>query len=141
MIKAIVFDCFGVLGGHSAAGWHRNEALLVFARELKAHYKIGALSNLGTASFTALFPPEERDKLFDATVIAGEVGMAKPQPEVYQLMCERLGVAPQEAVFVDNNIPNAKGAEAIGMHAIIYRDQGTLERELSELLQQSDTLQ
>ena len=140
-MKAIIFDCFGVLGGHSAAGWHRNETLLTYVRQLKAQYKIGLLSNLGTASFNALFPPEEQKELFDATVIAGEVGMAKPQPEVYQLVCERLGVAPAETVFVDNNLPNVRGAEAIGMQAIVYRDPTTFERELTALLNPPDTLQ
>jgi putative hydrolase of the HAD superfamily len=138
MIKAIVFDCFGVLGGHSAAGWHRHESLLSFMQELKAHYKIGMLTNLGVASVEALFPAEERERLFDATVIAGEVGMVKPRPEIYHAICERLGVQPQEAVFVDDVSANNTAAEAIGMHTILYRDLSTFQKDLAAILDSND---
>jgi epoxide hydrolase-like predicted phosphatase len=138
MIKAIVFDCFGVLGGHSAAGWHRQEALLTFVQELKAHYKIGMLTNLGVASVESLFPAPEREKLFDATVIAGEIGIAKPRPEIYHAICEKLGVEPQEAIFVDDINANNAAAEAIGMHTILYRDLSAFQRDLSAILHSTD---
>lgn len=141
MIKAIVFDCFGVLGSHSAAGWTRQEALLRYIQELKSQYKIGLLSNLGAASLNALFSAEERQKLFDAEVISGEVGIAKPNPQIYTLVCEKLGVAPNEAVFVDDITDNIKGAEAIGMQTLWYRDFATFQRGLAELLQNTETEQ
>ncbi|HEY8466007.1 MAG TPA: HAD family phosphatase [Solirubrobacterales bacterium] len=71
--------------------------------------------------------------LFDATVISGEVGLHKPQPEIYRLACERLAVDPGEAVFVDDLRENVEGAEAVGMTGILHRDtQATLAR-LEEL--------
>ena len=60
--------------------------------------------------------------LFDATVISGEVGLHKPQAEIYLLACERLGVGPSEAVFVDDLRENCAGAEAVGMTAVLHRD-------------------
>jgi putative hydrolase of the HAD superfamily len=60
--------------------------------------------------------------LFDAAVISGEVGMHKPQAEIYMLACDRLGVEPGEAVFVDDLRENCEGAEAVGMSAILHRD-------------------
>ena len=54
-------------------------------------------------------------ELFDAVVISGEVGLHKPQPEIYLLACERLGVEPAAAVFVDDLRENCAGAEAVGM--------------------------
>lgn len=134
MIKAVIFDCFGVLGDHSAAGWHRNEALLAtIEQDFKGKYKVGMLSNLGVASLNTLFSQDERQKLFDAVVISGEVGIAKPHPDIYKLVCERLDVAPQEAVFVDDSTDNISGAQAIGMQTIWYRDFATFQNDLAAL--------
>ena len=60
--------------------------------------------------------------LFDVAVISGEVGLHKPQPEIYVLACERLGVEPAAAVFVDDLRENCAGAEAVGMTAVLHRD-------------------
>lgn len=72
--------------------------------------------------------------LFDVAVISGEVGLHKPQPEIYLLACERLGVEPAAAVFVDDLRENCAGAEAVGMTAVRHRDSAetiaALERTL-----------
>jgi putative hydrolase of the HAD superfamily len=73
-------------------------------------------------------------ELFDATVISGEVGLHKPQPEIYLLACERLGVEPGEAVFVDDLRENCAGAEAVGMTAVLHRDPAATVATLEELL-------
>ena len=58
------------------------------------------------------------DELFDEVVISGEVGLRKPQPEIYLLAAERLKVEPNECVFVDDFKVNADGAAAVGMLGI-----------------------
>jgi epoxide hydrolase-like predicted phosphatase len=74
------------------------------------------------------------DELFDAVVISGEVGLHKPEPEIFHLGAERLGVPPEECVFVDDLRENCEGAEAVGMTAILHRGaDGTLP-ELERLL-------
>jgi putative hydrolase of the HAD superfamily len=72
--------------------------------------------------------------LFDASVISGEVGLHKPQPEIYELACERLGVKPAEAVFVDDLRENCEGAEAVGMTALLHRKPAETVARLEELL-------
>jgi putative hydrolase of the HAD superfamily len=72
--------------------------------------------------------------LFDATVISGEVGLHKPQPEIYRIACERLGVEPGAAVFVDDLRENCAGAEEIGMTAVLHRDSAQTIARLEELL-------
>ena len=71
--------------------------------------------------------------LFDETVISGDVGLHKPQPEIYRLACERLGVEPEDAVFVDDLRENVTGAEAVGITAILHRDAAATIAELEEL--------
>lgn len=72
--------------------------------------------------------------LFDATVISGDVGLHKPEPEIYRLGAERLGLPTEACVFVDDLRENISGAEAVGMTAILHRDTAAtiaaLEREL-----------
>jgi epoxide hydrolase-like predicted phosphatase len=73
-------------------------------------------------------------ELFDGVVISGEVGLHKPQPEIFALGAERIGLAPGDCVFVDDLRENCEGAEAVGMTAVLHRDtEATLER-LEELL-------
>jgi putative hydrolase of the HAD superfamily len=62
---------------------------------------------------------------FDATVFSCSVGMAKPDPRIYQLACEQLGVEPAESVFVgDGANQELPGAERVGMRAIQLRVPG-----------------
>jgi putative hydrolase of the HAD superfamily len=72
--------------------------------------------------------------LFDETVISGDVGLHKPQAEIYELACERLGVEPVECVFVDDLRENVTGAEAVGMKAILHRDSTETVARLEVML-------
>jgi epoxide hydrolase-like predicted phosphatase len=74
------------------------------------------------------------DELFDAVVISGEVGLHKPEPEIFHMGAERLGVAPEECVFVDDLRENCVGAEAVGMTAILHRGAEGTVPELERLL-------
>jgi putative hydrolase of the HAD superfamily len=74
------------------------------------------------------------DDLFHGVVISGEVGLNKPEPEIFRLAAERAGAPPEECVLVDDLRENCAGAEAVGMTAILHRGaQGTV-RELERLL-------
>jgi len=72
--------------------------------------------------------------LFDATVISGDVGLHKPQPEIYLLGAERIGVPAERCVFVDDLRENVAGAEAVGMAAILHRDPAATIADLGRLL-------
>ena len=73
-------------------------------------------------------------QLFDGVVISGEVGLHKPQPEIFLLGAERAGVAAEECVFVDDLRENCEGAEAVGMTAVLHRGAETTVPELERLL-------
>lgn len=72
-------------------------------------------------------------EIFDATVISGDVGLHKPQAEIYELGAERIGVEPQACVFVDDLQENVAGAAAVGMAAILHREPATTVAELENL--------
>ena len=73
-------------------------------------------------------------ELFDATVISAEVGLHKPQPEIYLLAAKRLGESPQRCVFVDDLRENCAGAEAVGMTAVLHREAAQTIARLEQLL-------
>jgi putative hydrolase of the HAD superfamily len=73
-------------------------------------------------------------ELFDGVVISGDVGMHKPQPEIFLLGAERAGVEPEECVFVDDLRENCEGAEAVGMTAVLHRGAEGTVAELERLL-------
>jgi putative hydrolase of the HAD superfamily len=61
------------------------------------------------------------DELFDVVVDSAFVGLRKPDPAIYRLTCERLGVAPELCVFVDDLEPNIAAARELGMTAVHHR--------------------
>jgi putative hydrolase of the HAD superfamily len=83
---------------------------------------------------TSIYDPEALEDLFDVAIISGEVGLHKPQPEIYLLAAERLGLEPEECVFVDDLRDNVRGAEAVGMTAVLHRDPDATVARLEELL-------
>ncbi len=95
----------------------------------EARIKTGLISNSWGLSIYDRAPID----LFDVSVISGEVGLHKPQPEIYELACERLGVEAVQAVFVDDLRENCAGAEAVGMTAVLHRETPETLARLSEL--------
>ena len=73
-------------------------------------------------------------ELFDAVVISGEVGLHKPQPEIFLLAAEQVGTEPSECVFVDDLRENCAGAEAVGMTAVLHRGADESLDRLEQLL-------
>lgn len=70
------------------------------------------------------------DGHFDVIVESAAVGLRKPDPRIYELVCERLGVQPHEAVFLDDLGVNLGPARAMGMHTIKVTDAGTALEQL-----------
>jgi putative hydrolase of the HAD superfamily len=108
--------------------WRKAQAAiepnLELARSLRPRFKLSVLSNADVSLRGRL----ERDgihHLFDDIVVSAEVGMAKPEPAVFRLAVERLGLAPRECVFVDDWDRNVEAAREVGMPAVLYRvDKG-----------------
>ena len=71
---------------------------------------------------------------FDVVVESAKEGLRKPDPRIYRLACERLGVTPEEAVFLDDIGLNLKSAKALGMTTIKVADPDDALAELEEIL-------
>jgi putative hydrolase of the HAD superfamily len=73
-------------------------------------------------------------RLFDGWVISHEVGLRKPDPEIYRLGAERIGLAPEECVFVDDLGGNLKAAKSVGMATVRHRAADETIPQLEALL-------
>lgn len=74
------------------------------------------------------------DDLFEVVVDSAFVGTRKPEPEIYALTLERLGLPAGACAFVDDLGPNVAAARDAGMHGIVYRDTAQAIAELQALL-------
>ena len=186
MIKAVVFDCFGVIYGascniltamapiasvqgvkdaHNAKDYGYisydefldevadligistdevrdiiykkqilNQELIEYIKELKSEYKIGLLSNVDEMTIERLFGDSTVD-LFDEMVLSSSVGLIKPQPEIYQLMCDKLGLKPEECIMIDDLKTNCEGAKSVGMLAICHESNQATKQQINEMLE------
>ncbi|MFN2613624.1 MAG: HAD-IA family hydrolase, partial [Actinomycetota bacterium] len=96
----------------------RNDEMIAAAVRIGAHYHTAILTNnvKEWSDWRELVDAH----IFDLVVDSSYEGMRKPDPEIYLLTCDRLGVAPARAAFVDDIPLNVAGASAVGLHAIQF---------------------
>jgi epoxide hydrolase-like predicted phosphatase len=92
--------------------------------------KTGLISNSWSTSH---YDRNLLGELFDDAVISAEVGLHKPQPEIYRLAAEHLHEEPERCVFVDDLRENCEGAEAVGMTTILHRKPAATVARIEEL--------
>jgi epoxide hydrolase-like predicted phosphatase len=99
-------------------------------RRARTHgIKTALLSN----SWGNTYPRETWDGMFDDIVISGEVGLRKPEPEIFLLAAERIGLTAVECVFVDDLELNVIGARALGMTAVHHTSYEQTRQELESV--------
>jgi epoxide hydrolase-like predicted phosphatase len=113
-----------------------NEEVVSAVRTLRGRYKVALLTNAWPDADRLLFEKQGIDvhAEFDVYVNSADVGLRKPDPAIYLLTLERLDVAPQEAVFLDDGERNVGAARALGIHAIHVTDPAAAITELEEFL-------
>lgn len=140
------FEQVGLLLGRSATDVEticqqqhvRDDSLIDVAKTLRRSHKIALLSNVGRGFIEGLFTQQELDELFDVVVLSNEVGMAKPNQEIYQLAAQRLELSPNECVMIDDSSENIEGAVRAGMYGIVYESMPFAMPQLTTLLEQQD---
>jgi len=116
------------------SGDRLNYRLVEFIGELReAGYQIALLSN-DSIELQDRLRDLGIEPLFDHILISAQIGMMKPDPTVYRAALQALGVAPQEAVFIDDSLTNIRGAQYIGLNTIVFRYDTDLRAELAPYL-------
>ncbi len=109
-----------------------DEELVRLIRELRPCYRIGLLSNAPDRLGIWLDEEWGIKDLFDSIIYSAKVGVAKPDPSIFHLSLEQLGLTPTEALFIDDFSPNIDAALALGMQAIRFTNTKTLREELRQ---------
>lgn len=110
----------------------RDEETVALVASLRATgVPVGLLSNsLGRDCYAGFDLPA----MFDAVTISGHEGVRKPSRRLYEIGCERLGVAPSEVVMVDDLEQNVVAAGRLGMAGVVHRTAARTAHELDQLL-------
>ncbi len=110
-----------------------NSGVLDLIRRLHGRYKLAVLSN-SPPNLAQWLADWGILNLFDVVVCSGDEGVVKPDPAIFELALERLDVAPEEAVFIDDYPGHVKAARSLGLYAIHFTTAQALESELGDLL-------
>jgi 2-haloacid dehalogenase len=96
-------------------------------------YKIYALTNWQASLFEIALVRYNFLHWFDGRVVSGEEKTRKPYPEFYRRLLDRYNVNPPEAIFIDDNLRNVQGGEAVGIKGIHFTNAGQLKKDLIAL--------
>ncbi len=111
-----------------------NEELAEYFSSLRPRYRTGIVSN----SFVGAREREQAaygfEDMCDVVVYSHEEGWLKPDPRIYIRACERLGVLPREAVFLDDVQACVDGAREVGMEAVTFLDNRQAIAEVNDRL-------
>jgi putative hydrolase of the HAD superfamily len=189
MVKAVIFDCFGVLVGKGFEHTYRlaggdpakdrvfiedmlgqasmglvsddefrtqmaahvgisvdewrsavraadlaDTELLDYIKDLRKSCKTAILSNANRGVVERKIGQNWITECFDEVIVSADVGLVKPDPRIYELAVERLGVEAAECVFIDDSLGHIEGARQYGMQAVHYQDFVQMKSELTKLL-------
>jgi putative hydrolase of the HAD superfamily len=93
---------------------------------------LALLSNAGP-DYGSYFRHGPLGDLFAACYVSGELGLLKPDPEIYRHVLRDLGIAPADAVFIDNRAANVAGAESLGITGHVFTGADGLRKFLASL--------
>ena len=110
------------------------QKMVQLVKDLKEKgYIVAVLSNVMDI-FADFHKVRGHYKIFDALFLSHEIGMAKPDLKIYKHTVEKLGVKPEECVFIDDKKENLTPAKELGMHTILFQSVTQVRRELEKIL-------
>lgn len=93
-------------------------------------YQLCLLSNTTTSEIKPLLKKHGLEPLFHEIIISSEVGIRKPDPQLFRLALTRLSARPEETVFIDDSQRNVDAAKRLGINGICYTDDHELHQDL-----------
>lgn len=98
-----------------------------------AGYHVFGLSNWSWETLSTIIDDYPVIKELEGVVISGLEYVIKPQPEIYRLLLDRYRLDADECIFIDDNLANVQGAEAVGIHGLHFTGPEMLKEEFKKL--------
>jgi putative hydrolase of the HAD superfamily len=111
-----------------------DEELMALIRGVRPGLKTGLISNAWSGLREILYTRVPIADAFDVIVISAEEKIAKPDPRIYHMALERLGVPAAEAIFLDDFSENIQAANALGMIGVHFQSGAQAQRDIRALL-------
>ena len=124
----------GLIAGLLADLRPEPEMLAAVARARRAGVRVAVVSNSWGSDPYDPYAAWHLPAIADAVLISHELGLRKPEPTIYRLACERVGLEPAACVFVDDVAANLPAASELGMRTVHHVTVETTIRQLERLL-------
>ena len=95
--------------------------LAAFITSLRPRYATAVISNSADGARREDNARYSLEDIFDVMLYSHEVCLAKPDPRIYALLCERLKLSPAEILFIDDVAENVAAARGLGMVGVLHR--------------------
>jgi len=108
-----------------------NPEMLAWHQQLKEKgLQTGILSNMGDTVLESIESSFPWIQDFDVLIWSYQHNLAKPEPEIYQLLLQKLGTAPEETLFLDDKLVNIEAAEKLGIRGLQFSTVAKLREDL-----------
>ena len=109
-----------------------NQVMLQWAKKLKQHgFGTLIISNMAESTYQRLVANQQWMQHFDAAIISGIIGINKPDRRIFKHAVEAMSLDASEILFLDDLIHNVEGAQAAGLHSLLFSDTHTLAKDLA----------
>jgi 2-haloacid dehalogenase len=115
-------------------GFEHTETVEILRRlhDSKEH-SIYSLTNWSNETFPVALKKFPFLSWFKGILVSGDVGLKKPDPEIYKLLLDRYGLEANTCVFIDDRTENVKAASALGFSGIVFKNHTQLSKDLKKL--------
>lgn len=104
----------------------------ILKRLKQAGYPVYGLSNWSAETFPHMRERHDFFDLFNDMVISGEVGHVKPEPQIFQILLDKIGKRAEECLFIDDSLANIQQAQKLGFATILFQSPQQLESSLRD---------
>ena len=109
-----------------------DQKTIALIRSLKSRYRVVLLSNAMSGYLRYALDKCGIADLFDGVIVSAEMKLVKPDPAIFRLALDRAGVAPADALMIDDVQKNLDGAKTVGIDGHLFRGADGLRRALEE---------
>lgn len=114
-----------------------NVELADYFRNLRPRFKTAIISNSFAGAREKEAEHYQFDTICDFIIYSHEVGIRKPDPQIFTLACERLGLQPHEIIFVDDHADVYASAVEMGMHCFEFKDNAQIIAEIEACIEEN----